>query len=386
MKTFVAILLSCMAALQASAQNLPGTTTPVRSASGQFTVFAAQPPSAPAPPPARSQTNLVHLDASLVAVSAERIRQAVWNELGYAGAWNGRVVISLRDTRGMEEAPEIECSRAPGGWNYRVFMAEWIPSELYMRTLVQVVLMELANRTAKDEIAEIPTWLTEGLTAHLLANKRVELIIERPQISMNGVTFSPPVVQDRRRISQLEKAHKILLGETPLTFEELSWPAPAQIAGPEGAQFRACAQLLTHELLTLRGGRECMRDFLAKLPAHLNWQMAFLAGLAHQKATDPKLGELLAVVEASPPATDSPESANVREWRRSYDRATKLPAELVEEIARVTTQAQQAWEDAKKANHFPMYRPWLEKVVALKRQEAAAVGFTDHPYDALLSE
>lgn len=117
-------------------------------------------------------------------------------------------------------------------------------------------------------------------------------------------------------------------------------------------------------------------------------QMAFLAGLGHQKATDPKFGELLAAVESSSLIADEngAEAANVREWRRTYDRAVKLPAELVEEMARVTTQAQPAWEEARKKNHFGTFEPWLGKVVALKRQEAAAVGFTDHAYDALLSE
>ena len=110
-------------------------------------------------------------------------------------------------------------------------------------------------------------------------------------------------------------------------------------------------------------------------------QMAFLASLAHQKFTDPKVGELLGAVEASELVRD-PESdaaANVRELRRSYDRATKIPQSLVEELARVTTAAQQAWEQAKKKNDFASFRPILDKVVELKRQEAAAVGFKEHP-------
>jgi carboxypeptidase Taq len=117
-------------------------------------------------------------------------------------------------------------------------------------------------------------------------------------------------------------------------------------------------------------------------------QMAFLAALSHQKFTDPKVGELLAAVEGSQLVkdADSPEAANVREIRRGYDRATKLPQSLVEELARVTTQAQQAWEQAKKASDFPTFKPWLEKVVALKRQEADAVGWKDHPYNALVDE
>src|SRR5262245_39747447 len=117
-------------------------------------------------------------------------------------------------------------------------------------------------------------------------------------------------------------------------------------------------------------------------------QMAFLAALAHQKFTDPKVGELLGMVEGSELVKDpvSDAAANVRELRRAYDRVTKLPQSLVEELARVTTQAQQAWQEAKKNNDFPAFRPWLEKVVELKREEAGHIGFKEHPYDALIEE
>lgn len=117
-------------------------------------------------------------------------------------------------------------------------------------------------------------------------------------------------------------------------------------------------------------------------------QMALLAAMAHQKFTDPKIGELLSTIESSDLILD-PESeaaADVREIRRGFNRATKIPQSLVEELARVTTQAHQAWEQAKKSNDFPTFRPWLEKVVRLKRQEADAVGFKDHPYNALIEE
>src|SRR5204862_153756 len=63
------------------------------------------------------------------------------------------------------------------------------------------------------------------------------------------------------------------------------------------------------------------------------------------------------------------------EMCRAYDRAVKLPKELVEEIARITTRAQQVWQEARKANDFPTFRPWLEKIIHLKRQEAKAIGY-----------
>lgn len=117
-------------------------------------------------------------------------------------------------------------------------------------------------------------------------------------------------------------------------------------------------------------------------------QLALLAGMAHEKAVDSKLGELLAAVEGSPLVADpeSVEAANLREWRHGYDRATKLPARLVEELAQVTTRAQEAWQEARAKNHFPTFQPWLEKVLALKKEEADAVGWKAHRYDALLDE
>jgi carboxypeptidase Taq len=117
-------------------------------------------------------------------------------------------------------------------------------------------------------------------------------------------------------------------------------------------------------------------------------QMAFLAAMAHQKFTDPKVSELLHAIESSSLVRD-PEAdaaANMRELRRAFDRATKIPQALVEELARVSTQAQQAWEGAKKGNDFKAFQPWLEKIVSLKREEASAVGFRDHPYNALIEE
>jgi carboxypeptidase Taq len=117
-------------------------------------------------------------------------------------------------------------------------------------------------------------------------------------------------------------------------------------------------------------------------------QTAWLAGVAHAKSTDPKVGELLTAVEGSPLVADpaSPEAANVREWRHGFDRATKVPARLVEELARVTTAAQEAWQDAKTASNFDPFQPHLEKVLALKREEADAVGYKGHRYDALVDE
>lgn len=116
-------------------------------------------------------------------------------------------------------------------------------------------------------------------------------------------------------------------------------------------------------------------------------QLSLLAGMCHERATAPAIGDLLAEVEASPLATpaDSAAAANIREARRDYDRSTKLPRRLVEELSHTCTLAQQAWVEARKKSNFKDFLPWLEKIVKLKREEAEAIGYgAGVPYDALL--
>ena len=61
-------------------------------------------------------------------------------------------------------------------------------------------------------------------------------------------------------------------------------------------------------------------------------QIAFLAGLAHDRLTADVIGQALSDLSESTgdPACD----ANVREARRSYERAVKVPPDLVRQIAR----------------------------------------------------
>jgi carboxypeptidase Taq len=121
---------------------------------------------------------------------------------------------------------------------------------------------------------------------------------------------------------------------------------------------------------------------------HRAEQMALLARLAHEMLTSPRIGRLLGELEASELVrdTESIPAVNIREIRRVYDRAVKLPKKLVEELARTTTQAQGVWQEARQKNDFAAFQPWLEKIVSLKRQEATAIGYADSPYDALLDE
>jgi carboxypeptidase Taq len=64
----------------------------------------------------------------------------------------------------------------------------------------------------------------------------------------------------------------------------------------------------------------------------------------------------------------------------------KLPQALVEELARTSILGQQAWVTARADDDFASFRPLLEKMFKLKREQAQALGYVEHPYDALLDD
>ncbi len=117
-------------------------------------------------------------------------------------------------------------------------------------------------------------------------------------------------------------------------------------------------------------------------------QQALMRELVHRRFTDDAIGAWLeALPEQEVRARLGDEAAaNVRELRRSYERARKLPSEFVAELTRTCSHAHEAWIEARKQAAFPIFAPHLEKIIALKRQEADYVGYEDERYDALLDE
>ena len=123
---------------------------------------------------------------------------------------------------------------------------------------------------------------------------------------------------------------------------------------------------------------------------HRAEQLSLLAGVAHEWNVNPRIGELLDHLQDSElnDGHDTDSVVNLREIRRGYERAGKLPQRLVEEMSRVTALAQHQWAEARAGGDFAQFAPWLKKIVKLKREEAAAIGYAEagEPYDALLDE
>lgn len=113
-------------------------------------------------------------------------------------------------------------------------------------------------------------------------------------------------------------------------------------------------------------------------------EMAAMESVLHARRTDPRVGEWLAAIDEG--TLDAVGRAQLRHIRRGFDRARKLPADLAEELARVTSRAQGQWAEARATEDVPAFLPVLGRIVDLKRQEAAAVAAGSDPYDALLDD
>ena len=109
-----------------------------------------------------------------------------------------------------------------------------------------------------------------------------------------------------------------------------------------------------------------------------------LAGLYHERLTAPALVALVADLKDAALTGDA--AVNVREIDRQQGRSLKLPKELVVELSQTESLGHEAWVEARKKSDFALFRPWLEKIVALKKEVAERVGYEGAMYNALLDE
>lgn len=256
-----------------------------RSVSGQFIVTTT--PSAPAGPRLAARPNiatnadLVRLEPALLAVSAERIKDLLDHELNpeFRGANlppppSGKIYLALRPAQSTDEIVTIVSRRSSTGWDYQVRLPDVLTRTRYLRAMAGVLLLDMANRGAHERSAEIPAWLTEGLSQELLATAWQEIVLSAPNKVVNGLPVSR-TIKTTRGMDSLAAARRVLRDQSALTFEQLSWPTEAQLTGADGGVYRASAQLFVDELLDLKNGPAHLRAMLAALPKYYNWQVAF---------------------------------------------------------------------------------------------------------------
>jgi len=277
-----AIIAGWLVACAAFAATPPATVRTVRSSTGQFIVRGPTLSAvAVATNSSQNGSTLIQLDPSILAITCERLKQALLSELAMLDLWRGRIYLEISSGLSTNQAPVIVAKPYLDGWQYQVELPCWIEKPKLVRGLIQVLLMEIANRNAGLRSAEIPLWLSEGLAQHLINSAAADLVLPQPQWDFNHVNISWGTWQGVRR-DPLKEARERLQTHAALTFAKFGDTFLDPVPEETWKTFRASAQLFVSQLLRLPAGRPTLVRMLYELPSYLNWQSAFLSAYRAQ--------------------------------------------------------------------------------------------------------
>lgn len=243
------------------------TLPAVTSHSGRFMVTMSE---IPAPTPqaraANAAVGLVELDPNLVAVSCERVRDAVQLSLGASAPTGRRIHVTIAPATAALPIPRLVSTLYRDGWQHHVTLPTPLDEASFVRALVNALLLHMVDGMGATTPAEIPQWLSAGLCRHVRA--------WNPHLLVRGNVRG--LNHERRLGDPLEAARAALATSPALSFDELSWPGAAELSGARRESFEHSAHVFTHQLLRLRDGPALCRRFIGGLAGRLNWQTAFL--------------------------------------------------------------------------------------------------------------
>ncbi len=79
------------------------------------------------------------------------------------------------------------------------------------------------------------------------------------------------------------------------------------------------------------------------------------------------------------------EQRMVAQTRQAFEHHRGVPAALIRDRAALRTVAHAAWVTARAQSDFSIFAPYLEKTLSLSRAYADCIGWSAHPYDAMVS-
>ena len=114
-------------------------------------------------------------------------------------------------------------------------------------------------------------------------------------------------------------------------------------------------------------------------------QIATLASITHEHSTAPELLDLLKTLEKQNDLGED-DRRLIQVGLRDFEIASKLPPKFVAKFASVVAHAKDAWKAARSDNAFGAFKSHLEEIVDLSKEKAQLLGYSEHPYDALLDQ
>ena len=93
--------------------------------------------------------------------------------------------------------------------------------------------------------------------------------------------------------------------------------------------------------------------------------LAWLAGQRHNSLIDEEMNSLITELEDE--THDDFFAANLREMRRKYDEAVKIPTSFVSKFTKARSEALIAWQKARSESDFSQFAPHLQNLIDLTR-------------------
>ncbi len=210
------------------------------------------------------------LDPNYLVASAERLRTGFQELLQLKEPYRGRIYINLLGGASPEDEITFNqiFDKPKQTWSVRITMPAELAPERILRVLIQALLFEASHRGAGPGGCEIPTWLSDGLIAHLSERLGVVAVFEHSQ-TLN-VVYRP--------MNEAWSLNEEIGPGGCLTLEQLSWPGTLAAQPGLARTFALSSHAFVLELLQLPNGGRCLGQTIRLLPRYENWQFAFLNG------------------------------------------------------------------------------------------------------------
>ncbi len=114
-------------------------------------------------------------------------------------------------------------------------------------------------------------------------------------------------------------------------------------------------------------------------------QISTLSEISHKMFSEEELGNILSELMHKNDLSAS-QKKNVERTLEDYNKNKKYTSEFVRALSDQVNKTFHAWIESRKKNDFSIYEKDLDALIGLKREETNILGYTGHPYNALLNE
>lgn len=114
--------------------------------------------------------------------------------------------------------------------------------------------------------------------------------------------------------------------------------------------------------------------------------LSFFQTEVHNLNVSPKIEEFIKFFESHMDEFDYTYKRMTKQLKKDYEKQKRYPEEFIREFSLAASRGEVAWEKAKNASDFEIFKLALEKIVELTKKSIEYKGYKDNKYDALLDD